>query len=92
MRMANYLTANGVTVTHIHADGLHAIGNMSLFVTIDDKLWRMEERTNLTYLDRVSWTSTQGDTLPGRAMRDRVTQRRHLLDVQQHARTPARHR
>jgi hypothetical protein len=92
MRMANYLTTNGVNVTHIHADGLHAIGDMSLFVTIDDTLWRMEERTDLTYLDRVSWTSKQGDTLPGRAMRDRVDYRRHHVGIQTAARQPARHR
>lgn len=92
LRMANYLSSMGVTVTHVHADGLHAIGDMSLLVTIDDRLWRMEERTNLTYLDRVSWTTAQGDTLPGRAMRDRVDQRRHLTHVQQHAKQPSRHR
>lgn len=62
LKMANALTTEGATVTHVHADGLHVVGNMPL---IDLSTWHMEERTNLRYLNKVSWVSDQGAVLPG---------------------------
>lgn len=62
MKMANALNENGAQVTHIHADGLHVVGNLPL---VDDS-WKIEDRTSLVYVDRVSWHSDQGDIMPGR--------------------------
>ncbi len=87
--MANVLRAAGMRVTHLHADGLHADGNLPL---IDESEWRVEPRDDLTYWDNVSWTSEQGDVLPGRDLRQRIEHRRHRNAIMGAARKPARHR
>jgi hypothetical protein len=74
MRLANSLIVEGVDVLHIHADGIHTTGKLP-FLSND---WSVEPRTNLRYLDRVSWLADEGDTLPGRDMRARVELRRRL--------------
>lgn len=66
MQMANDLNTRGASVTHIHADGLHVVGDLPLL----PDTWSITERTGLRYLDRVSWISDQGDVLPGRAGND----------------------
>lgn len=62
--LANHLRSHGVTVTHVHADGLHAIGQLPL--DIPDG-WTIEPVTNLRYIDDASWVCDEGDHLPGRA-------------------------
>lgn len=78
MLKANYLMSEGVEVLHIHADGVHVAGALPLQ---DEKMWSIEPRTNLRYLDRVSWLADEGDTLPGRDQRKRIETRRHLANV-----------
>jgi hypothetical protein len=84
MRLANALMSEGVNVLHIHADGLHVAGALPL---VDDS-WSIEPRDQLEYLDRVSWLSDQGDTLPGRDVRERVEARRHRANLVTLARNP----
>lgn len=79
LAMAYRLSVDGCTVLHIHADGIHVAGDLPL---LTDE-WSIKPRTNLQYLDRVSWTSDQGDTLPGRDERERVELRRHLARLHQ---------
>lgn len=89
MVMANELARAGMTITHLHADGLHAAGDLPL---IDGTHWRVETRDNLVYRDRVSWTCEQGDVLPGRSTAKRVNDQRHRINVTLHARAPAKRR
>jgi hypothetical protein len=77
MRLANSLIVEGVDVLHIHADGIHTTGKLP-FLSND---WSVEPRTNLRYVDRVSWLADEGDTLPGRDVQQRIETRRHLLSV-----------
>lgn len=78
MKLANALMAEGVTVLHIHADGIHVEGRMPL---LDTRGWSVEPRDNLQYIDRVSWISDHGDCLPGRDTAQRIELRRHLVDT-----------
>lgn len=73
LRMASALSMEGVTILHIHADGIHVQGDVLPLIPGG---WTVKERTNLQYIDRVSWLSDQGDTLPGRDERMRVEARR----------------
>lgn len=63
IKLADHLTKEGVEVLHIHADGIHVRGQLPLMPL---EAWKVEPRTNLTYLDRVSWLAEEGDCLPGR--------------------------
>lgn len=76
-KMATALMSEGVEVLHIHADGIHVHGALPL---LDDS-WSIKPLDNLTYLDRVSWLSDQGDILPGRDRKDRADERRHRADM-----------
>ena len=67
-----------MTVLHIHADGIHVAGDE---LPLLPKGWTVKERTNLEYLDKVSWLSDQGATLPGRDERMRVEVRRHNANL-----------
>lgn len=62
--LANDLMAHGVEVMHIHADGLHARGQLPLDLPPN---WTVEPATNLRYVDSVSWISDEVEHLPGRA-------------------------
>lgn len=73
MKLANDLIMEGVDVLHVHADGIHVNGKLPL-LNLDD--WSIEPRTNLHYLDRVSWLADEGDTLPGRDQQQRLATRR----------------
>lgn len=73
MELANDLIKEGVDVLHVHADGIHINGKLPL-LNLDN--WTIEPRTNLHYLDRVSWLADEGDTLPGRDQQLRVAARR----------------
>lgn len=77
LALANALRDCGVEVTHVHADGLHAMGQLPLTVP---NSWTAAPVSNLKYIDRVSWTSDQGDCLPGRS-RKVIQQRRHRAYV-----------
>lgn len=80
-KLANALSVEGVTILHIHADGIHAAGDIPLI----PNGWTIKPKTNLMYVDRVSWLSDEGDSLPGRDERQRIDLRRH------HARQPFTH-
>jgi hypothetical protein len=74
LKMASHLSTEGCDILHIHADGIHvATDELPLL----PKGWTVKERTNLEYIDRVSWVSDQGDTLPGRDEQMRIELRRH---------------
>lgn len=73
LRMATALQMEGVEVLHIHADGIHVRGAIPL---LPDS-WTVKPRTNLEYIDRVSWLSDEGDVLPGREGQERIELRRH---------------
>ena len=80
MQTANALMAEGVNVLHIHADGIHVAGKLPL---LSDKEWSIKPRSNLTYLDRVSWLSDEGDCLPGRELAQRIETRKHYAHILQ---------
>jgi hypothetical protein len=82
MRLANGLITEGVDVLHIHADGIHTTGKLPLL----SNDWSLEPRTNLRYVDRVSWLADEGDVLPGRDTRARVEQRRRMATTLLHGR------
>lgn len=65
-RKASELQKNGFTILHTHADGLHATPPIQPELRSIDPIWSEELRSNLVYLDRVSWLSGEGHTLPGR--------------------------
>lgn len=73
LELAGELSQNGFTVLHVHADGLHVDGDQ---LPILDNRWTVEGRTHLMYHDRVSWTSDEQQTLPGRDERTRHELRR----------------
>lgn len=75
--LARYLMDSGVTVLHIHADGLHAEGSLPF---IPDT-WKVEPLTDLQYLDRQSWFAREGDRLPGRDRETRADLIRHRARV-----------
>lgn len=77
MRLANGLMMEGVDVLHIHADGIHTRGPLPLIPTD----WSVEPRTNLRYLDKVSWLAAEGDTLPGRDQQARREIVKHLANL-----------
>jgi hypothetical protein len=81
LKMARALSAEGVEVLHIHADGIHVEGDLPL---LTDE-WSIKPLTNLTYLDRVSWTSDERDVLPGRDVHERIELRNHLRRMHQNA-------
>jgi hypothetical protein len=74
LMMATHLSEEGLEILHIHADGIHVAGDELPLIPSG---WTVKERTNLEYLDNVSWLSDQGDTLPGRDMQMRVEVRKH---------------
>lgn len=74
MKLANALMAEGVNVLHVHADGLHVEGPVPL---MEHRTWTIEPRTNLRYLDRVSWLADEGNCLPGRDQQQRVEVMQH---------------
>lgn len=82
MRLANGLITEGVDVLHIHADGIHTTGKLPLLPND----WSLEPRTNLRYVDRVSWLADEGDVLPGRDTRARVEKRRSMAVALLHGR------
>lgn len=79
-KMATALSMEGVKILHIHADGLHVEGALPLLTDA----WSITPRTNLQYIDRVSWLSDEGDVLPGRDERKRVETRRHHARLIRH--------
>lgn len=78
LRMASALSEEGVSILHIHADGIHVEADELPLMPND---WSVKTRTNLEYIDRVSWVSDQGDVLPGRDEAMRVELRRHRARI-----------
>lgn len=81
LKMARALSEEGVEVLHIHADGIHVAGALPL---LTDE-WSITPATNLSYIDRVSWTSEERDVLPGRDECQRIELRKHLRRMHQNA-------
>lgn len=77
LRMAQSLTDSGCTVLHLHTDGLHVEGPLPLLT--DD--WSVVQLTNVTYIDRVSWVSTERQCLPGRDAQMRQEIVKHHADL-----------
>ncbi len=69
LSLARTLTEHGVTVLHVHADGLHVVGDPPL----TPEGWKIEPLTRLRYLDGQSWIAEEKDCLPGRDERMRIT-------------------
>lgn len=75
LKMAAALSSEGLTVLHVHADGIHVEGDSLPLIPAG---WTVKPKTNLHYIDRVSWLSDEGDVLPGRDEQLAVeTRRRH---------------
>jgi hypothetical protein len=68
LALARQLMRSGVTVLHVHADGLHIVGDAPL---LPDG-WKVEPLTHLRYLDGQSWIADETDCLPGRDQRARI--------------------
>lgn len=79
--LAREFSEAGVTILHIHADGLHVEGELPL----PPPGWKVEPLTNLEYLDAQSWLSQEGDCLPGRTAQNRMELVRHRADVIAHS-------
>lgn len=73
LELARTLSEAGVTILHIHADGLHVEGRLPLM----PPEWTVEPLTDLEYLDQQSWLAREGDCLPGRNARARMETIRH---------------
>lgn len=73
LALARDLSERGLTVLHIHADGVHVAGDTPPLIPAD---WRIEGLTRLMYLDKNSWVADEREALPGRDERARVHLRR----------------
>jgi hypothetical protein len=73
LELARDLSERGMTVLHIHADGVHVEGDSPPLVPAN---WKIEGLTRLHYVDRSSWVAAERDCLPGRDERMRAEVRR----------------
>jgi hypothetical protein len=74
LAMAEHLHAAGCTVTHIHTDGIHVVGQLPLLP--DD--WGVNALTRVMYIDAASWVSVERNCLPGRDAQQRQELIEHL--------------